>query len=258
MLIRQLAVLMALILGLFFAGGAFSQYENQQAVNESIQKGVEFLKSQPNYDSEILALYLINEKHPELGLSTDIQLKVEKTSDFHYPIKQFVQGNVVDSAQVGENSKNAEFYSDFIGLFSCQPLTQEWVNSIQSLNEDESAFGSYKESHALLLLHLLKKDYLNGRCGNNPEFEKILTDAVSFKAVQLQGHLEYKGNFDSWVEKVAVLGYTGFTVSQGQVDFVLSQQSGNGGWKPAAYYDVNEESPHTTALAVWALLEASK
>lgn len=245
------------VLLLFFAGGVYSQVEQGLAVQDSIQRGLSYLDAQPHFDSELFVLYLINQKSNQPELANTISSKASLTDDFHYPIKQFVQGQTIEENNLSEHVTSDPYYPHFIAYFTCKPLTIEWIDQLSSLSDNE--MSSYRSSHALLFLSLIKQDYFGGRCGDNPSLSTSVDAAIQLKSDEVQSGLTNRENFDSWVERVAVLEFSNYPVSQEDIDFIISKQSANGGWAPADF-DVpfEEERSHTTALAVWALVEASK
>lgn len=247
------------LLVLFLAGGAYSQLEQNQAVSDAIQRGVEFLSIQPQYDSELLVLYLIQQENPSTVASVDFSSKIDLTDDFHSPLKQFLKGEKVDVSSVSAKTMDAPYYSDFVNYFSCAPLTSEWIDSLKKLSNDGSEAGAYHSSHSLLLLELIRRDYFGGRCGDFPELFSVVESTLNEKVIEVQAELSDKSFFDAWVERVAVLAYAGHSVSSEDVDYILLKQSPNGGWSPQDFGEnaFEEERSHTTALAVWALMEAS-
>jgi hypothetical protein len=247
------------LLLLFLAGGVYSQLEQNQAVSDAIQRGVGFLSVQPQYDSELLVFYLIQQENPSVVASVDFSSKLDFTDDFHSPLKQFLKGEKVDVSSVSAKTLDSLYYSDFVDYFSCASLTSEWVDSLRGLKNDGSIEGAYHSSHSLLLLELIRRDYFGGRCGDNPEMLLLVESVLSEKAIEVQSELPDKSFFDAWVERVAVLAYAGYAVSSEDVDYILSKQSPNGGWSPQDFGEdaFEEERSHTTALAVWALMGAS-
>ncbi len=254
---REITIVGVFVMALFFAGGVYSQFAQGNEVQESISRGLAYLESQPQYDSELLVMHMIQAKgnHPEVGAA--ISSKSSKTDDFHYPIKQFVSNVPIEMASVSKETLQAPYYSDFIHYFKCEPLTQEWINSLSNLSDTEDE--PYNGAHALWILSLIRQDYLGGRCGDHSAFAEPLNSMIDAKAIELESSLDDKKNFDAWVERVAVLGFVGSAVSQENIEYILSMQAENGGWAPQTFEGetLDEERSHTTALAVWALVEAS-
>lgn len=253
---REIVIPAILVMGLFLAGGAYSQLAQGNEIQESISRGLAYLGAQPQFDSELLVMYMIQAKSEKSEL-TQALAKTSKTDEFHYPLKQFVSGKSIDEGKISSKTLEAPFYSDFIGYFECKPLTQEWIDSLASQQDSENE--PYNAAHGLWVLSLLRQDYLNGRCGDNPAFAAPLDAAIETQAKQVQAGLGDKSFFDAWVERVAVLGYAGYPISDEDVAYILSRQAENGGWAPQEFEGetFNEERPHTTALAVWALVEVS-
>jgi hypothetical protein len=245
------------VIGLLLANGVIAQFEDQNQVNEAIQNGINYLENQESLSDELLVLRFIQEKHSEYDFQSTINEKAPKMMAFHYPIESFVLGERLDESSILSGTRDAPYYSSFIDYFSCKPLTSDWLNSLSNLNNDDSEFGVYNESHSLLLLQLLKDDYDNGRCGLDPLVSQ-LDSLIEKKASLVQSSLNEKDNFDVWVERVAVLGFAGYPVSEENVQYILDQQMIDGGWKVADYYADEDTESHPTALSVWALVEASK
>jgi hypothetical protein len=244
-------------MGLLLANGVIAQFDNQSKINESIQNGISYLESQESLSDELLVLHFIQQRYPEFDFQSTIAEKAPKMISFHYPVEAFVLGRDIDDSSVLSETRNAPYYSNFIDYFSCKPLASEWLNLLSNLNNDDSEIGMYNESHSLLLLQLLKNDYSGGRCGFDPLVSQ-LDLLIEGKASQVQSSLNEKENFDVWVERVAVLGFAGYPISEEHVQYILDRQQLDGGWKVADYYADENTETHPTALAVWALVEASK
>lgn len=245
------------VLALFFAGGVYSQLEAAQSTQEATQRGIEYLAHAPHLDSELLVLHWASQAHPDVGLDALVQQNVEALDAFHAPLKGYLEGKPLPMSDIPASTLETPFYPEFVSYFACEPLTPERIHGLSSLSRDDSEFGVYHSSHALLLLQLLKDDYTTGRCAYSPEFESLLDEAIQSKSEEVQHELEDRSNLDAWVEKIAVLAFVGNAIAPEHLQFLLDQQSPDGGWRGEMHEELNETNPHTTALAVWALVEAS-
>lgn len=251
------------LLGLFFAGGVYSQVmppgppEANPLVGTSIQNGLGYISSSPHLDSEILVLHLLGQTHPEYGLTERVMNKASELDEFNAPIRDFIRGRTIETSSYLSKTLEGPYYPDFIHYFKCEPLTFEWVDSLRSLSDDGTVYGGYNDTHALMILQLVKQDYFGGRCGDNPEYSSQVDSIISEKVSQIFSKLDDRQNLDLWIEKVAVLAFAGQTIPEEHIQFILSQQSPDGGWRGAEYYPLEDTNPHTTALALWALSEAN-
>lgn len=261
---RELALVAVAIMGILLAGGAYSQLTEgsdetgqptQTSTQLAIVQGLTYLQNEPVLDSEILVLHLMSQDSPEFMGEFHLDEKINNLDDFHYPLKQFLKNEPIDESKMSVEAAESAYYSNFIDYFSCQSLSPNQLVEIST--ESEKEFEEYDDAHALLMLQLIKNDYLGGRCGNQPELQPLLEDKIGEKIQSLKENLSDKENFDSWVERIAVLEFAGESISQEEMDYILSRQLPSGGWKAADYYSDDESNPHTTALAIWALAEAS-
>lgn len=252
---RELVISFLFVIALFFAGGVYSQFSEGQVTDESIENGMNYLNNQSSLDSAIFVLFLANQNDPNLEIDSIIETKTAELDDYHYPLKQFLSGQTIDESEIDPETLKSAYYQNFIGYFSCKPLTLEWIQQINLVTEAE--FTAYDSAHALLLFQLIKNDYFGGRCGDYPELLGEIDNKLLEKIQLTSFQLSEKENFDAWVERVAVLGFAGELISPEDVQYIYSKQMPSGGWKPVDYYADEEVSSHTTALAVWALTEAS-
>lgn len=258
---REIGISAVVVMAILLAGGVYSQLTDSGS-SSGIEKGMDYLASQPNLDSELLIFHLLknNTNMPEsmiAGVAEGVlQKKIGDLDDYHYPLKQFLLGNSIVESEIDSETLESAYYRNFVDYFSCKPLSQDWIEEMGAVTEGDE-FQSYDSAHSLLILQLIQNDYFGGRCGDQPEFGESLKSKISEKIDLVKSQLSDKDNFDAWVERVAVLGFVGESILQEDVDYILSKQLSSGGWKPVDYYSDDEGNPHTTALAVWALLEAS-
>ncbi|MFH0970163.1 MAG: hypothetical protein V1776_01750 [Candidatus Diapherotrites archaeon] len=254
---REVIISAILVMGLFLAGGVYSQMSGSSSV--AIGNGIAYLEGQPSLGGELLGLYWMSQRFPDYGFGELVSSKVDTLDSFNYPLGQFLLGESISSEGVSEKASSDPYYSSLIDFFNCRPLDSVWLDSLSSVSFSDSSLNDYADAHSLLLLQMVKMDYFGGRCGDYASFSPELDDLIVSKVKIVSSQLDDKSFFDVWVERAAVLGFAGYDLSSDDVEYILSQQSDDGGWRPSDYYDGDwSSSPHTTVLATWSLLEASK
>lgn len=248
-----LIVFLVVVMGIIGTTVVLGQTSGE--ITLAIENGINYLDDQESIGSEILLLYLVDSLHPQWNLKQKLRKYSLTLAYFDYPTKQFILEEPIVYEEIHQHTLDTFSYPEWIKLFNCDPLSQEWIGEVYSWENDTiTDQGDFKTAHSLIFLSWMRSDYSknNDRCGKDP-LVGTLDVLIDQKIIDTRALVNDQSNFDAWLERVAILNAHGDTTSSEHVLYILNRQQLDGGWK-SNEWDL-ESNSHTTAKAVWALAE---
>ncbi|RME16942.1 MAG: hypothetical protein D6797_03510, partial [Bdellovibrio sp.] len=220
-----------------------------KAVNESIERSIQWLTGQNNID--IGSLYALHEANKVLNdqrLSTLIAEQLDRTSDFYLPYKRLIKGEPFSLSEVDERFFEFRYNSNLIPILRCQqhPLTAEFLDRLVDIRGTDEEYGYYDDLHVLLALVWMRER----KCFDEDLIDLFIKQRIMLVEKKPVGNI----SLDMLAERLAFIQYAGYSVSSDQITTLVENQNTDGGF--GIMYG-EKSHPHATSHALWALAEWS-
>ncbi|MFH1649706.1 MAG: hypothetical protein ABIA93_04110 [Candidatus Woesearchaeota archaeon] len=229
-----------------FEGTTATSYSGNidNAMSLSMRRARDYLLGYTNLDAGTLyALKLANEKMQDPEISAKVNSIAATYHGAYEPFRALFLNETINVSALSASAWNLQYNNNFIPILSCSPgrLDQKVFNRIQTMHENDT-YG-YDTLHQLLSIIWIKQ-----RNCYDSTTTRIALDEATALVLKLT-----PPDSDIFMEKQALLQVAGNTLTSKMAEQILSMQASNGAFGTDI---VEGGSPHTTALALWALADS--